>query len=143
MLRRKSALIPKARRSDTGSDDSWDEARRHPTLTVVRLFVAGFVGAALISYLGRGATLYASLAIGLGCGLVLARLGRRVMRDGVDSVTRSLRPLTVVNVLSAGVGLVLLGWGTITFDWPLALSGLPLLTLAVVLTVMRLLVSRR
>ena len=65
------------------------------------------------------------------------------MRDGVDSVKRSLRPLTVFNVLSAGVGVVLLGWGAITFDWPLALSGLPLLTLAVALTVMRHLVSRR
>ena len=34
-------------------NDSWDGARRHPTLTVVRLFVAGFVGAALMSYFGR------------------------------------------------------------------------------------------
>jgi hypothetical protein len=65
------------------------------------------------------------------------------MRDGVDAATRPLRPLTVFNLLIAGAGVALLAWGTITFDWPLALSGLPLLGLGVGLMVARRLVNRR
>jgi hypothetical protein len=111
-------------------------------LTVVGLFAAGLVGVALISYLGPGGgELYASLVTGLGCGLLLALLGWRAMRDGVDAATRPLRPLAVFDLLMAGAGVALLAWGTITFDWPLALSGLPLLGLGGGLMVTRRLVS--
>jgi hypothetical protein len=123
--------------------DSWDNARRHPALTVVGLFVAGLIGVALISYLGPGGgELYASLVTGLGCGLLLALLGWRAMRDGVDAATHPLHPLTVFNLLMAAAGVVLLAWGTITFNWPLALSGLPLLGLGIALMVTRRLVNR-
>ena len=125
-------------------NDSWDNARRHPALTVVGLFAAGLVGVALISYLGPGGgELYASLVTGLGCGLLLGRLGWRAMRDGVVAATRPLSPLTVFNLLMAGARVALLAWGTITFDWPLALSGLRLLGLGVGLMVARPLVNRR
>jgi hypothetical protein len=125
-------------------NDSWDNARRHPALTVVGLFAAGLIGVALISYLGPGGgEPYASLVTGLGCGLLLGLLGWRAMRDGVDAATRPLRPLTVFNLLMAGAGVALLAWGTITFDWPLALSGLPLLGLGVGLMVTRRLANRR
>ena len=126
-------------------NDSWDSARRHPALTVVGLFATGFIGVALISYLGPGGggELYAPLVSGLGCGVVLALLGWRAMRDGVDAVTRSLHPLTVFNLLMAGASVALLGWGAINFDWSLALSGFPLLGLGVGLMVARRLVSRR
>jgi hypothetical protein len=67
-------------------NDSWESARKHPTLTLAGLFAAGPVGVGLVSYLGPGGgALYASLATGLGCGLLLALLGRRAMREGVDS----------------------------------------------------------
>ena len=125
-------------------NDSWDSARRHPALTVVGLFATGLVGVALISYLGPGGgELYASFVSGLGCGLVLALLGWRAMRDSVDAVTRPLHPLTVFNLLIAGAGAALLAWGTITFDWPLALSGFPLLVLGFGLMVARRLANRR
>jgi hypothetical protein len=126
-------------------NDSWDSARRHPALAVVGLFATGFVSVALISYLGPGGggELYASLVTGLGCGVLLALLGWRAIRDGVDAVTRSLHPLTVFHLLMAGAGVALLAWGAINFDWPLALSGLPLLGLGVGLMVTRRLVSRR
>jgi hypothetical protein len=124
-------------------NDSWDNARRHPALTVIGLFAAGLVGVALISYLGPGGgEVYASLVTGLGCGLLLALLGWRAMRDGVDAATSPLRPLAVFNLLMVGAGVALFAWGTITFDWPLALSGLPLLGLGAGLMVTRRLVSR-
>jgi hypothetical protein len=123
-------------------NDSWDKARRHPALTFVGLFAAGLVGVALISYLGPGGgELYASLVTGLGCGLLLALLGWRAMRDGVDAARRALRPLAVFDLLMAGAGIALLAWGTIAFDWPLAFSGLPLLGLGGGLMVARRLVS--
>ena len=34
-------------------------------------------------------------------------------------------------MLTAGAGVALLAWGTISFDWSLALSGLPLAALGV------------
>jgi hypothetical protein len=50
-------------------NDSWDNARRHPAVTVVGLFAAGLVGVALISYLGPGGgELYASLIRDLAAG---------------------------------------------------------------------------
>jgi hypothetical protein len=51
-------------------------------------------------------------------------------------------PLTVFNLLMAGAGVALLAWEPITFNWPLALSGLPLLGLGVGLMVTRRLVNR-
>jgi hypothetical protein len=124
-------------------NDSWDSARRHPTLTVVGLFAAGLVGIGAISYLGTGGgDLLASAGTGLGCGLLLALLGWRAMRDGVDAMRRRLRPVTVFNLLTAGAGIAVLAWGTISFDWGLAVSGLPLLALGVGLMVARHLVHR-
>ena len=124
-------------------NDSWDSARRHPTLTLAGLFTAGLVGVGLVSYLGPGGgALYASLVTGLCCGLLLALLGWRAIREGVDAATQPLRPLTAFNVLTAVAGLVLLAWGAATVDWPLALSGLPLLALGAGLIVVRRRVSR-
>jgi hypothetical protein len=125
-------------------NDSWDSARRHPALALVGLFAAGLVGVALISYVGPGGgELYASVVTGVGSGLLLALIGWRAMRDGVDPVVRPLRPLTVFNVVTAGAGVALVAWGTISSDWPLALSGLPLLALAVGLILARRLLNRR
>jgi hypothetical protein len=124
-------------------NDSWDSARRHPTLTVVGLFATGLVGVGAISYLAPGGGgLRASAVTGLGCGLFLALLGWRAMRDGVDAMRRRLRSLTVFNLLIAGAGVAVVAWGTISFDWRLALSGLPLLALGVGLMVARRLVNR-
>jgi peptidoglycan biosynthesis protein MviN/MurJ (putative lipid II flippase) len=112
-------------------------------LTVLGLFATGLIGVALMSYLGPGGgELFASLGTGLGCGLLLALLGWRAMRGGVDAVTRPVRPLTVFNVLLAGAGIAVIARGTITFDWPLALAGLPLLALGVGLMVARRLLNR-
>jgi peptidoglycan biosynthesis protein MviN/MurJ (putative lipid II flippase) len=124
-------------------NDSWDSARRHPTLTLSGLFTAGLVGVGLVSYVGPGGgALYASLVTGLCCGLLLALLGWRAIREGVDAATQPLRPLTAFNVLTAVAGLVLLAWGAATVDWPLALSGLPLFALGAGLMVVRRRVSR-
>jgi hypothetical protein len=124
-------------------NDSWDSARRHPTVALAGLFGAGLVGVGLIGYLGPGGhELYSSLVTGLGCGLVLALLGWRAMREGVDAATQPLRPLTAFNVLTAVAGLVLLAWGAATVDWFLELSGLPLLALGAGLIVVRPRVSR-
>jgi hypothetical protein len=124
-------------------NDSWDSARRHPTLTLAGLFGAGLVGVGLVSYLRPGGhELYSSLVTGLGCGLVLALLGWTAMHEGVDAATQPLRPLTAFNVLTAVAGLVQLAWGAATDDWSLALSGLPLLALGSGLIVVRRRVSR-
>lgn len=108
------------------------------------LFATGLVGLTLIDFLAPGGgDLYASLVAGLGCGLLLALLGWRDMRHGADVVTRPLRPLSVFNLIATGVGVALLAWGTIALDWPLALSGLPLLALGVGLMTARHLPTRR
>jgi hypothetical protein len=125
-------------------NDSWDGARTHPTLTVVGLFAAGLVGVGTISYFGPGGhQLYASLVTGLGCGLMLALLGWRQIREDAAAVKRPLRRLTVFNVLTAGAGMALLAWGAKIGDWSLALSGLPLLALGVGLAGARHLLNRR
>ena len=112
--------------------------------TLVGLFVSGLLGMSALMYLGRpgGGELYVSLATGIVCGLSLATVGRRVMRDGVDAVLTALRPLTIFNVLTAGGGLALLLWGTVVRDWGLALSGLPFLTLGGGLILARSRISR-
>jgi hypothetical protein len=132
--RRAFDLMLEARRSDTRSSEG---------LVVLGLFATGLIGVALISYLGPGGgELFASLGTGLGCGLLLALLGWRAMRDGVDAVTRPVRPLTLFDMLTAAAGVALLVWGTITVDWRLALAGLPLLALGVGLIVARHLLNR-
>ena len=125
-------------------NDSWDGARRHPALTVIGLFVAGFVGVALGDYFTTGGeNLYASVVIGLGCGMVLALFGWQTMREGVDAVSRELRPVTAFNLLTAVAGAVLLVLGIATVKWSLALSGAPLLVLGIGLMFARRLLSRR
>ena len=125
-------------------NDSWDSARKHPRLTLVGLFTGGFIGLGLISYVGAGGRdVYPSVATGLGCGVILALLGWKTMREGVDAVPRPLRPLSVFNVLIAGAGVVLIGWGLATTNWSLALAGLPLLALGAGLILARRLVGRR
>jgi peptidoglycan biosynthesis protein MviN/MurJ (putative lipid II flippase) len=125
-------------------DHSWDSARKHPTLTVVGLFVAGLVGVTLIAYLGPGGgALYASVATGVGCGLMLALLGWKATHDGSDVFSRVLRPATVFNLLTAGAGAALLTWGIVTLDASRALSGLPLLAFGTTLMLARHLLNQR
>jgi hypothetical protein len=59
------------------------------------------------------------------------------MREDVDAATQPLHALTAFNVLTTVAGLVLFAWGAATVDWPLALSGLPLLGLGAGLIVVR------
>jgi hypothetical protein len=75
--------------------------------------------------------------------MLLAVLGWSAMRNGVDAIPTPPRPLTAFNLLTAGAGVVLIAWGIVTFDWPLALSGLPLLALGAGLIVTRHLLGRR
>jgi hypothetical protein len=75
--------------------------------------------------------------------MLLAVLGWSAMRNGVDAVSRPPRPLTASNLFTAGAGVALLAWGIVTFDWPLVLSGLPLLALGAGLIVTRHLLGRR
>ena len=125
-------------------NDSWESARRHPTLTVVGLFAAGLVGVGMISYFGPGGhELYSSLVVGLGCGFVLALLGWREIHEDAATPKRPLRRLTVFNALTVGAGIALLGWGASIGEWSLALSGLPLLALGAGLAATRHLLGRR
>jgi hypothetical protein len=125
-------------------NDSWESARQHPTLSVVRLFAAGLVGVGMISYFGPGEyEFYPSLVTGLGCGLVLALLGWREIHGDAAALKRPLRRLTVFNALTVGVGIAVLACGASIGDWSLALSGLPLLALGAGLTAARHLVNRR
>ena len=125
-------------------NDSWDSARRRPTLTLVGLFAGGVVGVGAISYFGPGGhELYASLVTGLGCGLTLALLGWREIHEDAAVLRRPLRRLTVFNVLTAGAGIALFAWGAMIGDWSWALAGLPLLALGVGLTAARHMLNRR
>ena len=125
-------------------NDSWERARRHPTLTVVGLFAAGLVGVGMISYFGPGGReFYPSLVAGLGCGLMLALLGWRETHEEAAGLKRPLRRLTVFNVLTVGAGIALLAWGTSIGDWSLTLSGLSLLVLGAGLTAARHLLNRQ
>jgi hypothetical protein len=77
-------------------NDSWESARRHPTLTMAGLFAAALVGVGMISYFGPGGReLYPSLATRLGCGLVLAWLGWRETHEDAAGLSATPGDLSV------------------------------------------------
>jgi len=102
------------------------------------------IGVGLISYVGPGGEdIYLALVTGCACGLFLALLGRRAMRDGAESVARLRRPVTLFNALIAAAGVALVAWGVASSDGGLALSGLPLVVLGLGLIGIRRLVAHR
>jgi hypothetical protein len=124
-------------------NESWRRARQHPRRTLLALFAGGFVGIALIQYLGpAGDSLYASLATGLACGLVLVGVGWGNMREGAET-SRPLRPVSVFSALMIVSGLALLSWGIAGSQLSLALAGLPLLLLGASLVLARFLIAHR
>jgi hypothetical protein len=137
--------MDQGRRPDNAHvNDSWDNARKHPVRTIIALFGSGLVGIFLIMYLGPdGGDVYPSAVTGVGCGLFLAVLGWKVMRDGVEAVAKPIRPASVFNVLTIAGGVALLVWGTVAADWKLAFSALPLIALGAGLMLTRYLVGQR
>ena len=116
----------------------WQEASEKPIRSLLFLLVLGVAGMGVITYyVGSDRSLSASIAVGLGCGVLLSLVGLRNLRDPERVVARakkaSKRALVWSGVVAVGLALS----GAILSDWPLAASAVPFVILAVVLLLVR------
>lgn len=118
----------------------WEDAAKHPRRTTAYMFVGGLVAGAVIGYWRFDQSIGYTILLGVGCGLIFARMSWRyshnpdlVRRDAERRRTRRFGS----DVVWMGIGAAFLLFGAVDRNAQLVLAGLPLMALGAALHLLR------